>query len=72
MTRTEILAVCPESYDGTEAVPIMMGFHGFGSRHQDHMRMADMRPLASRKLYFGISTGHTPRRFHSLEYLRRR
>ena len=43
--RTFILYV-PESYDGTQAVPLFFNFHGFGGTSEGQMEWADMRPVA--------------------------
>ena len=43
--RTFILYV-PESYDGSEAVPLFFNFHGFGGTSEGQMEWADMRPVA--------------------------
>jgi len=43
--RTFILYV-PDSYDGSEAVPLFFNFHGFGGTSEGQMAWADMRPVA--------------------------
>jgi len=40
------LLYVPQSYDGTQKVPLMLNFHGFGDSAQGHMAWADMRDLA--------------------------
>lgn len=43
--RTFILYV-PDSYDGSEAVPVFFNFHGYGGTSEGQMEWADMRPVA--------------------------
>lgn len=40
------LAYLPTSYDGTQALPLLFVFHGFGSSPENIMGMADFNPLA--------------------------
>ena len=42
----EYVIYIPQSYDGTENVPLLLVFHGFGGRVQDMMYTADFRDLA--------------------------
>ncbi len=43
--RTALVHV-PEDYDGTEAYPLVLSWHGYGSNAEDHLAYADFRPLA--------------------------
>ena len=43
--RTFIMYV-PDSYDGSEAVPVFFNFHGYGGTSEGQMEWADMRPVA--------------------------
>ncbi|MEM6348164.1 MAG: PHB depolymerase family esterase, partial [Bacteroidota bacterium] len=40
----EYLVYVPDSYDGSEKVPLMLNFHGFGGLASDYIEYADMRP----------------------------
>ena len=41
----------PEGYDGTEAQPVVLSFHGYGSSAEDHADYADLRPVADDKSF---------------------
>ena len=45
VTREYVIYV-PGSYDGTSKVPLMLNFHGYGGTADQHLKYADMRPLA--------------------------
>jgi len=42
----EYILYVPESYSGTEAVPVVLNFHGFTETDYEHMADRDMRPIA--------------------------
>ena len=42
----EFLVYVPSSYDGSEAVPLLFNFHGYGGTAQDFMAWTDMQALA--------------------------
>ncbi|MEK9974136.1 MAG: hypothetical protein VW876_11935 [Deltaproteobacteria bacterium] len=42
----ETLVYVPESYEGTEAVPLLLNFHGYGGFAANHLLTADFRQLA--------------------------
>ena len=42
----EYLMYVPDSYDGTNSVPILFNFHGFGGSVEEFMEYADLRSVA--------------------------
>ena len=42
----EYISYIPSSYNGTDTVPLVFNFHGFGGTASEHMNYADMRILA--------------------------
>jgi len=45
LTRDYIIYI-PENYDGTQAVPLILNFHGYGSNAFEQMNYGDFRPIA--------------------------
>jgi len=50
----EYIVYIPSSYDGSEAVPLMMAFHGFGGTAEDFMDWTQMRPLAEQENFIVV------------------
>ena len=42
----EFIVYIPSSYDGTQPLPMLLNFHGYGGQAQDFMEWTDMRSLA--------------------------
>lgn len=45
----EFIVYVPSSYDGSEALPLMLNFHGFGGTASDFMHWTDMQDLAEQE-----------------------
>ena len=42
----EYIQYIPSDYDGSEKLPLLINFHGFGGQARGHMQAADLRSLA--------------------------
>jgi polyhydroxybutyrate depolymerase len=49
--RREVLVYVPETYEGTEDVPLLLNFHGFGGSAADHLLTTDFRQLAEEQTF---------------------
>ena len=47
----EYVLYVPSSYDGSQSVPLMLNFHGFGGSASDFMFNADLRSLAESETF---------------------
>ncbi|MEC7164327.1 MAG: PHB depolymerase family esterase, partial [SAR324 cluster bacterium] len=47
----ETLVYVPESYEGTEAVPLLLNFHGYGGFASNHLLTSDFRQLAEEQTF---------------------
>ena len=68
-TVREYVIYIPQSYDGTENVPLLLVFHGFGGFAQDMIYTADFRDLADRKKFIlvypqGLPFENEPYSYH--------
>jgi polyhydroxybutyrate depolymerase len=50
----QYLIYIPNSYNGESKLPLMINFHGFGGKANDHMAYTDMRSLADSKNFILI------------------
>ena len=47
----ETLVYVPESYEGTQDVPLLLNFHGYGGYAANHLLTADFRQLAEEQTF---------------------